>query len=405
MRSGLMMTAVATVTVPGLVAVLGVVGHNHSSARAVVAAAGAALAGPFPVATARAGASGDVAAVRGSSGLPVTVYSRVTSPQQALGLLLLDEAATAGLATSYRGTEQTSQSGVDGSVNVVSQVWHQGGGETLVQTSGSPSSPAAEPATSSAGASGSPEGVFGVTTSLVALLSQHYVAAYDGSGTVAGRTTAVVELFRFDGSLAARYWLDQQTMLPLRRELFDTSDNVVSEDAFVSVQFGSLSASKTAVAGAAEQQSQAQSPSAWVTATSPGQFRASLTGQGWRVPASLPGGLPLYAAAWTQTSDGKVADLEYSDGLYVVSLFVQQGALAASMPGWRPVTLASTQAFVSGHSVTWAGSGLVYTAIADAPPQTVTQVVGSLQDNGSSGLLSRLGRGFERLARMVNPFR
>jgi sigma-E factor negative regulatory protein RseB len=403
MRSGLMMTAVATVTVPGLVAVLGVVGHDHSSAGAAAAAAGAALAGPFPVAAARAGTSADVTAVRGSSGLPVTVHTRVTPRQQALGLLLLDEAAAAGLATSYRGTERTSQAGVDGSVNVVSQVFHQGGGETLVQTSGSASSPAAEPATLSAGASGSPEGVFGVTTSLVALLGQHYVAAYDGSGTVAGRNAAVVELFRFDGSLAARYWLDQQTMLPLRRELFDTSDNVVSEDAFVSVQFGSLAASKAAVAGAAEQQ--AQSPSAWATAASPGQFRASLTAQGWKVPASLPGGLPLYAAAWTQTSNGKVADLEYSDGLYVVSLFVQQGALAATMPGWRPVTLASTQAFVSGHSVTWAGSGLVYTAIADAPPQTVTQVVGSLQDNGSSGLLSRLGRGFQRLSRMVNPFR
>jgi sigma-E factor negative regulatory protein RseB len=403
MRSGLMLAAVATVTVPGLVAVIGVVGHDHSSARATVAAASAALAGTVAVApaTTRAAARNDVAAVQGSSGLPVTVYSRVTSTQQAMGMLLLDEAASAGLATSYRGTEQIAQSGVDGSVKVVSEVWHQGGGGTLVQTSGGMSA-AAQPATSSAGAAGAPEGVFGVTKSLVTLLGQHYVAAYDGSGTVAGRPAAVVELFRFDGSLAARYWLDQQTMLPLRRDLFDASDHLVSQDAFASVQFGSLAASRAAVAGSAGQQSQSQS--AWVSAASPGQFRASLAGQGEAMPASLPGGLPLYAAAWTQTPDGKVVDLEYSDGLYVVSLFVQRGALAATMPGWRQIKLASTQAFVSGHSVTWAGSGLVYTVIADAPPQTVTQAVGALQVSGTQGLLGRLGRGFERLARLVNPF-
>ena len=39
MRPGLLMTAVATVTVPGLLAMAGVVGHNH------VAGTGAARAG------------------------------------------------------------------------------------------------------------------------------------------------------------------------------------------------------------------------------------------------------------------------------------------------------------------------------------------------------------------------
>ena len=90
------------------------------------------------------------------------------------------------------------------------------------------------------------------------------------------------------------------------------------------------------------------------------------------MPGSLPGGLPLYAAASTKTTSGEVVDLEYSDGLYVVSLFVQRGTLAANMAGWQPVDVAGQQAFVSGHSVTWAGLGFVYTMIADAPPQTMT---------------------------------
>ena len=103
------------------------------------------------------------------------------------------------------------------------------------------------------------------------------------------------------------------------------------------------------------------------------------------MPGSLPGGLPLYAAASTKTTSGEVVDLEYSDGLYVVSLFVQRGTLAANMPGWQPVRVDGQQAFVSGHSVTWAAAGFVYTMIADAPPQTVTQVVGTLPRSGSPG--------------------
>ena len=83
---------------------------------------------------------------------------------------------------------------------------------------------------------------------------------------------------------------------------------------------------------------------------------------------------------------------------------MQRGTLAANMPGWRPVSVGGQQAFVSGHSVTWAGLGFVYTMIADAPPQTVTQVVGALPRSGSPGVLGRLGRGFTRLARVINPF-
>ena len=168
---------------------------------------------------------------------------------------LLTRAADAGLATSYQGTELISQSGVDGSVKMISQVWHQGGGLTLVETSdGTTVSAAARTAApgvaSSDPVSGSPEGVFGVTKSLVALLGKHYVAVYLGAGAAVGRAATVVELYRSDGSLAARYWLDKQTMVPLRRELFDTSENVISEDSFVQVKFGALAAPQFAAASA-----------------------------------------------------------------------------------------------------------------------------------------------------------
>jgi sigma-E factor negative regulatory protein RseB len=393
--------------VPGLLAMLAAVGHERVAGETGVTAAaadGTSLSGPFPVApaSARAAVRNNVASVQHASGAPVTVLSRLTKGQQVMGMRLLNGAAVAGLSASYQGTELISQSGVDGSVNTISQVWHQGGGLTLVETSSGTTSAAAPPAASEVAssdpASGAPEGVFGVTKSLVTLLGKHYVAVYRGGGAAVGRTATVVELYRFDGSLAARYWLDKQTMVPLRRELFDTSDTVIGEDSFVEVTFGASAG--PGAAGAA----QAQSQQAWVAASPPVRFLTSLAGQGWLVPESLPGELPLYAAAWTRTASGKVVDLEYSDGLYVVSLFVQRGTLASNMPGWQQVNVNGQQAFVSGHSVTWARPGFVYTMIADAPPQTMTQVVGTLPRGNSPGVLGRLGRGLARLASAINPF-
>jgi sigma-E factor negative regulatory protein RseB len=401
MRAGLLMTAVATVTVPGVLAMAGVV-HDHVAGAGAAASAvfGGTLAGPFPVApaSARAPLRDNLASLQRAAGAPVTVLSRVTVGQQAMGTRLLATAASADLTTSYQGTEQISQSGAAGRVEMVSQVWHTGGGPTLVQTSAGPSSPAA----SSAAVFSSPEGVFGITKSLVALLGRHYVAVYRGAGTANGRPATVVELYRFDGSLAALYWLDRKTTVPLRRELFDTSEKVISEGSFTRVQFGAFAVPR--FTGAAQPQPQLAAQPAWVAAASPARFVASLSGRGWLLPDSLPGGLPLYAAASTQIAGGDVADLEYSDGLYVVSLFIQRGTLAPDMPGWQPVRMASRQAYASGHSVTWAANGLVYTMIADAPPQTVSEVVGTLTPGGSPGPLGRLLRGFDRLGRLLNPF-
>jgi sigma-E factor negative regulatory protein RseB len=418
MRHGLLLTAVATVTVPGLLAMLAVVGHEHVAVEAGVSAAtlgGTALSGPFPVApaAARAMVRNNVAGVQRASGTPVTVLSRVTVGQQVMGMRLLTGAADAGLSTSYQGTELISQSDVDGSVKTISQVWHEGGGQTLVETAdGTTMSAAARPVASDVASSDplsdSPEGVFGVTKSLVALLSKRYVAVYRGGGTAVNRAASVVELYRFDGSLAARYWLDKQTMVPLRRELFDTADNVISEDSFVQVRFGGLAEPQFAAAGVVKAQAlttaQPAAQPAWAAAAAPARFVTTLAEQGWLVPESLPGGLPLYAAAWTTTTSGEVVDLEYSDGLYVVSLFVERGTLASNMAGWRQIDVGGQQAFVSGHSVTWSGLGFVYTMIADAPPETMTQVVGALPRSDPPGVLSRLGRGLVRLAHVINPF-
>jgi sigma-E factor negative regulatory protein RseB len=410
-RHGLLLTAVATVTVPGLLAMLAVRGHEKVAADtmgvAVAAVGAAALTGPFPVApaTARASVRNDVAAVQHESGSRVTVLSRVTAGQQAMGMRMLATAADAGLAMSYQGVATISESGVDGSARMVSKVWHRGGGLTLMQTSSEPSRQAAKTAAASTELdASSPGGVFGVTKQLVALLGKHYVAVYSGQGSVARRPAAVVVLYRFDGSLAGRYWLDRRTMVPLRRELFDTADRVIDEDAFVTVRFTApAGGALTAARGSSARSADLQKPG-WVPADPPAAFMAALAAKGWRVPGSLSGGLPLYAAASASTANGEVVDLQYSDGLYVVSLFVQRGVLVKDMAGWRQRTLGGQQAWVSGRSVIWAGRGFVYTMVADAPAQTVTQVVGGLPQSASPGFVGRLGRGLARMARLIVPF-
>jgi sigma-E factor negative regulatory protein RseB len=403
-RLGLLVSAVVTVSIPGALAVLAILGHEHgivgTDAMSAAAVADESAVGPLPVAPVSTVPSvrNAVATVQRTSGGPVTVYSDVAATQQAAAMHLLGQAAAAGQATSYQGVELTRQSGVDGAVTVVSQVWHQGGGLTVIRTS-----TGATPVVSYDTGDSSAAGVFGVTSDQLALLGKHYVAVYRGSGTSNGLPARIIEVYRFDGSLAARFWLDTRTLVPLRREDFDTADKLVSDELFTQVRFGPLT-ERPAAATTKGPVSAAAAGSGWVAAGSPGTVVTSLAGRGVQLPGTELAGLPLYAASWSGTGASQVTDLEYSDGLSLISLFVQRGTLAASMAGWRPLSLAGYRVYVSGHSVTWAGHGEVYTMIADASPQTVAEAVAALPASAQPGLVDRLGRGFDRLAHLVDPF-
>jgi sigma-E factor negative regulatory protein RseB len=388
-RPGVLLSAVVAITVPGVLTIVALLGPDHAATRATAFAGG-----------------GAGKATAGSGEL----YDYAESAQDGMGIQLLGESAAASLAASYQGVELLAQWGVAGPNTIVSDVWHSGG-VTVTQTSDAAMLAGTQPYVSYDADNRSPEGVFGVTKTLVSLLGQHYVAVYQGTGSAAGRPALIVELHRADGSLAARFWLDRQTMVPLRREVFDTSAQLISQEAFVQVQFGTLTkppapvavsgASAKAIAGAA-----AATPavSGWSAVTAPAQLLTGLNKQGWRLPVSLPGGLPLYSATRTTTAAGQVLDLGYSDGLSVVSLFVQRGTLAQRPAGWQQISLPGHQVYVAGHSIIWAGGGFVYTMLADAPPRVVTQVVASLPQNTAPGFFNRIMRGFRRLAAVADPF-
>jgi sigma-E factor negative regulatory protein RseB len=324
------------------------------------------------------------------------------------GLQLLSEAATACQRVSYQGVQLTAWLGPDGSWTSVANVWHQRDHQTLIQTAALPTvafpphrAATADPDGDGDGDAdpGYPEGIMTMTSQMVALLGENYLVSLAGRGQVAGRPAEELVLRHRDGRLAARFWLDTATKLPLRRETYDGSDQMVSEDVFVSLKL----ASPAAAAAAAPRTAAVAGGKSLATAQ-----LTRLRTAGWPLPAYLPGQLSLVRATETSGPAGAVVDLAYSDGLSVISLFVQRGHLPAQLSGWSQVAVRGDRVYAAGpdqRSVAWSARGFVYTLIADAPDQTLDQVVGVLPHNSRPGFLGRMGRGLHRLISWLNPFR
>jgi sigma-E factor negative regulatory protein RseB len=336
------------------------------------------------------GSTGPVPAGRGyGAGLP--------SGAQAAGLRLLSEAAVACRSISYQGVE-VAWWGPGGDTSLM-DVWHQPGGQAVVQA---PTGPAEWPAQphqpvplAGTGHSLAAVTVLGMTHQLVALLAAHYLVAVTGRGSVAGRPARIVTVRRRTGSLAAWFWLDSSTGLPLRKEVFDTRAHLISNVAFTELSLGPGTAAAEPSAGARP----------WRTPLAAAQL-GRLRADGWPLPGPALGALALISARANGTQAGPVVDLDYSDGLSVVSVFVQRGHLPASLGGWSRVALAGHQVYANDPddlSFAWSAHGYVYTLIAAAPRDTVGQVVAALPHDSASGLLGRLARGLHRLLSWLTP--
>jgi sigma-E factor negative regulatory protein RseB len=325
----------------------------------------------------------------------------IRRPGSALAARLLTQAAQAAVLTSYQGEEIVSHWGTTGGTELVSDIWHVSGGQTVTRTLRAGTYTSSGPYLSSDIDGRWPEGVLGVTTQLVRLLEAHYVVVYGGVGSADNRTAQIVQAWRGDGSLAARFWLDDATKLPLEREVFDSGAHVISEDVFINVRFGTQAPVAAPAGGPADPQGPWTDPL-------PARQLLALRAGGWLVPPQLPGGLSLFTGAQTQTGTGKVLDLGYSDGLSVISVFEQHGNLAAKLDGWQKITVAGHVIYAAGpdqRSLTWSSRGMVYTVIADAPAQTVNNVIRALPHDGPPSFWKRMSRGFARMASWVNPFR
>ena len=325
-------------------------------------------------------------------------------PGGARAVRLLSQAAQAAIGTSYQGEEVVTRwSGGSGSV-LVSDIWHVSGGKTVTRTLETGASLSSQPYQSSDNDGQAPEGVFGVTAPLLQLLEQHYMVAYAGVGSADNRTAQVVEAWRSDGSIAARFWLDDATKLPLERQVFDSDSHVISQDVFIDVSFTDPESGAARAYGDAIS---ADPQASWTDPLTHSQLVA-MRARGWLVPPQLPGGLQLFTGAETKAGAATVLGLGYSDGLSVISVFEQPGTLAAQLDGWRKTTVNGHEVFVAEpdqRSMTWSSRGMVYTVMVDAPADTVNAVVGVLPHDTPTGFWKRMSRGMVRLASWVNPFR
>ncbi len=346
------------------------------------------------------------AASQGGVGQPSASPGATAGPRAGAGLRLLSEAARACQHVSYQGVQRTAWQGPGGSWTSLVNVWHQRDHQTLIQAATMPADALPLPGASSAdpdwdgdvdGSQRDPGGIMTMTSQMVALLAGNYRVFLAGRGQVAGRPVQELVLRHLDGRLAARFWLDNVTKLPLRRETFDGHARMVSDDVFVSLKIGSPTAETVPRT--------ASTPAGKPLA---GGQLARLRAAGWPLPAQLPAQLTLVRASETGGPPGAVVDLAYSDGLSVISLFVQRGHLPARLSGWSEVALRGDHVYASGpdkRSVAWSARGFVYTLIADAPDQTLDQVVAVLPHNGRPGFFGRMRHGLSRLVSWLDPFR
>lgn len=313
---------------------------------------------------------------------------------------LLERAAAAGHDQPYSGTEYLTSWSAAGTSSVIVHLDHVPGSGVWVRVEGGSLAPggsttggAAPGGSAGTGATalvGDPA-AGGLDPRALAALERHYTVLVAGPGRCAGRAATVVEVRRRpDGRIAGRLWIDDQTGLLLRRELYDDAGRMVRAAAFVDVAMTATAPNAMSSAGK-------------VVAPSPGRpvsagGLAGLRADGWAVPPALPGGLELYDARLLGSGPAQVLHLSYSDGLFAVSVFAQRGRLNPA--GWQPTRVAGQPVYGRGgltRQLTWSDGRWVYTVVADAPDDLVAGTVAALPHAAADSLSTRLARGVRKM--------
>ncbi len=380
---------------------------------AAAAAAVGAVTGLALLASTLAGSdpmTAQPAAMRRAGGVqPKATTRSADDPQVRRGLLLMQAAATACQSVSYRGVQIVAWSSPAGSSSYLIDVWHRQGEPELAATDRDGDDSRTSVGIPGASAGAGAVGVLSISSARLTALRENYVVEYAGTGSSSDRPAQIVTVRRHDGTLAAQYWLDRDTSLPLRREMFDESGRRVSEGAFIDLEIG-----LSGMGSVPPAQGQAwdaflpaqQAPGSRVSAARIHALRAA----GWPVPGKLAGNMALSSVSRTATRSGQVLDASYSDGLSVVSVFIQRGQLSGALPGWHHVDVHGLPVYstesgdLDEQGLAWSTGGFVYTVIADAPPQAISRVIVQLPHDLDAGFWQRVARGIRRIGSWFDPF-
>ena len=214
--------------------------------------------------------------------------------------------------------------------------------------------------------------------------SDKWVLSVRDGPTVAGRPTQEVDATdRHDNSVRERLYLDESTNLLLRREQLDTRGRTVRAVGFTSIgePAGTFIGALPAEAPHAPERSTSRQPRVLREVAAP--FRAPGTAG------------DRFQLAGRYDEDHDTLHLFYSDGLFSVSVFEQEGDLdPAGLPAGAESRTVDGRDVRQYHTpggvvMVWQSGDVVYTTVSDAP---VDQIDGVVADFGRSGSRNALDR-------------
>jgi sigma-E factor negative regulatory protein RseB len=200
---------------------------------------------------------------------------------------------------------------------------------------------------------------------------------------VAGRSTREVDAaHRGGGRIRERLYFDDATGLLLRREQLDGHGRVERTIGFTTIGD---------TGGMFLGPGQAPQPPAHSASRQPRNL------DDVTAPFEAPGTTgDAFRLVGRYGESGDTVHLFYSDGLFSVSVFEQQGALDWSSlpPGGEPRTVSGRDAreyrTAGGVVTVWQAGDVVYTTVSDAPSDQVDGVLHAFQPSGSPDLLHRI---------------
>lgn len=215
-----------------------------------------------------------------------------------------------------------------------------------------------------------------------------------------GPARAILVTARDTGVRSETLHVDRDTGLIVRRETRDLDGEPVRTVAFTELEVDpGTGLVAPPPSGSGDVESLALTPVA----------RRALIERGVPVDDELPGGFELLGAAEVETAEVPTVHLVYSDGLYTLSLYVQQGRLAAH------ATAGATSLDLPGggavwrwpgsepRRIVWTGEGRTFTALTDAPTDDLLAAVAGLPNDPAPSTLRRLARGLSRVADRLLP--
>lgn len=294
---------------------------------------------------------------------PAVTGSRTIDPVTALGVLR--RALAAVDQVGYQGVQEVRSRDARGPLAasvVVRSVPGQGGTAEVRDAAGETVATSTAAATSAGRMPD--EGV-------VHLLAAHHRLGGWSDGRAAGRPAAVVQASRADGTVAARWWVDDATGLLLAQQTFDPAGEPLVTAGFAVVEVGPPAADL-----ALDPVDVVSSPTTGTTLTL--SNAPQLSQAGWSCEERLAG-LTLVRLRSDGATEPGAVHLVYTDGVSTLTVHEQRGSLVASPDGssWDTGLGAWTRTGPS-NLASWQSGDRVFTVATDGAASLLAAAVDSL---------------------------